>query len=302
MHLLISIAGDVTSDLLCKRLAGNVLRVNWERWKEYDIEIRQSCFRIADHFGRAVTEATLENIIWRKPVKDVEPELGEGWYCFYEFKYAVQSIMEWARQDNPRRLPIDPAHNSRVDKFKQLRAASRYFPVPKWAFTSTPSALSLGNECVAKSLTGQPIPGTGELSKVIYTSLVNPNALADGFPWFVQQKADATQDLTVVFVDGKQFGFLLDRSLFHGLDWRQHIGKKEVDEAWKQVALPASLSRSISSLMADLGLRFGRLDLLSDAKCENVWFLEVNPNGQWAWLDLEQTNGLFDGVVEFLTS
>jgi hypothetical protein len=55
--------------------------------------------------------------------------------------------------------------------------------------------------------------------------------------------------------------------------------------------------------MSQLGLRFGRLDLLAgDTRCEQVWFLEVNPNGQWAWLDLGQDNGLFDAVITLLTS
>jgi D-alanine-D-alanine ligase-like ATP-grasp enzyme len=55
--------------------------------------------------------------------------------------------------------------------------------------------------------------------------------------------------------------------------------------------------------MRELGLRFGRIDLLAnDLNLGKFWFLEVNPNGQWAWLDLEQRNGLFDAVIRFLTS
>jgi hypothetical protein len=126
--------------------------------------------------------------------------------------------------------------------------------------------------------------------------------LADRFPWFLQGKYDAAYDLTVVFVDGKQFGFLLDRGLFPGLDWRKSIGNEQVDSAWMQVALPPPLQGAITSIMRDLRLRFGRLDLLAKTPdCKEVAFLEVNPNGQWAWLDLKQTNGLFDVVLDFLT-
>ena len=53
--------------------------------------------------------------------------------------------------------------------------------------------------------------------------------------------------------------------------------------------------------MSDLGLRFGRLDLMTkDKSCQETTFLEVNPNGQWAWLDLSGNNGLFDAMIDFL--
>jgi len=45
MHLLISSAGDVTSDLLCHRLEGSILRLNWERWNEYAIDVTQDGFQ-----------------------------------------------------------------------------------------------------------------------------------------------------------------------------------------------------------------------------------------------------------------
>lgn len=303
LHLLITSAGDVTSDLLCEQLEGQVLRLNWERWSEYDISISPVGFRIADRFGREITEQSLGNIIWRKPVLTIDIEPGEKWYCFHEFKYAVEAIIEWTRQVNPRKLPIDPIRNSQVNKFHQLRVASRYFDVPEWHFTSTPSELVDQNDWITKSLTGRPIPGAGDFAKVIYTSRVNLSDLSDGFPWFVQRAITTIYDLTIVYVDGKQFGFTLERKLFSGLDWRRSIGLKEVDESWQQVTLPDALASAIHQFMTEVGLRFGRLDLLTaDCSCSRVWFLELNPNGQWAWLDLDQKNGLFDAVVEFIVS
>jgi hypothetical protein len=42
--------------------------------------------------------------------------------------------------------------------------------------------------------------------------------------------------------------------------------------------------------MAELGLHFGRLDFLLGE--DGYWFLEVNTNGEWAWLDTEGHHGL----------
>ncbi len=304
MHLLITSSGDVTSDLICERLSNNVLRVNWERWQEYDIEIHDSGFWIADKFGREISDTTLDNIIWRKPVFEVPTEPGEVWYCFQEFKNAVQSIISWVRRENPCKIPIDPHYNTTIDKFYQLRVASRYLQVSPWAFTSQPSSKNWKSKnWIIKSVTGKPITGTGTPAKVIYTSAVNPEELDDGWTWFIQEKVDNDYDLTVVYLDGQQYGFVLDRNLLNGLDWRQAIGTPLVDSSWEKVELPVELSTNIDYFMRDLGLRFGRLDLMTkDKNCQNTTFLEVNPNGQWAWLDLSGNNGLFEAVINFLTT
>jgi len=51
--------------------------------------------------------------------------------------------------------------------------------------------------------------------------------------------------------------------------------------------------------MDEAGLAFGRLDFL--LKGPTAYFLEVNPNGQWAWLDIDGGQGIFDAVVHELT-
>ena len=43
--------------------------------------------------------------------------------------------------------------------------------------------------------------------------------------------------------------------------------------------------------MKALKLKFGRFDFLIDKKNE-LWFLEVNSNGEWAWLDDNYQYGL----------
>ena len=55
--------------------------------------------------------------------------------------------------------------------------------------------------------------------------------------------------------------------------------------------------------MDSLGLKFGRLDMLAkDKSLHETKFLEINPNGQWAWLDKSGTDGLLNSVINFLTS
>ena len=48
--------------------------------------------------------------------------------------------------------------------------------------------------------------------------------------------------------------------------------------------------------MAEAGLSFGRFDFIRKDGVLN--FLEVNPNGQWAWLDEKDERGLVSAVAE----
>jgi D-alanine-D-alanine ligase-like ATP-grasp enzyme len=47
--------------------------------------------------------------------------------------------------------------------------------------------------------------------------------------------------------------------------------------------------------MKRCALRFGRLDFVLED--DTLYFLEVNPNGQWAWLDLNDEVGLITAMV-----
>lgn len=48
--------------------------------------------------------------------------------------------------------------------------------------------------------------------------------------------------------------------------------------------LPDRLAELCVALVDALGLRFGAIDLVLDHSGQ-YWFLEVNPNGQWAWIE-----------------
>jgi hypothetical protein len=113
----------------------------------------------------------------------------------------------------------------------------------------------------------------------------------------LQDEVHADFDLTVVYVAGQSFAFTLNRLSFKGADWRKQINRDALD--WQRYELPRSLEKAIQAFMDDASLEFGRLDfLLID---DVAHFLEVNPNGQWAWLDIDGAHGIFDAVIYELT-
>jgi hypothetical protein len=65
-------------------------------------------------------------------------------------------------------------------------------------------------------------------------------------------------------------------------DWRIRNGAHK--DNWRPWEMPPGVSERIGSYMQRLGLHFGRLDFII-GEADEVSFLEVNPNGQFGWLD-----------------
>ena len=109
---------------------------------------------------------------------------------------------------------------------------------------------------------------------------------------------DAERDVTVVHIRDQNFAFALDRSSFvdKSVDWRE-LGDITTP-LWKPCAVPQQLERQIDAYMAELGLDFGRLDFLQEG--ETYWFLEVNANGEWGWLDFDGRRGVLSKLVDEL--
>lgn len=64
------------------------------------------------------------------------------------------------------------------------------------------------------------------------------------------------------------------------VDWRSDYASL----TYEPTTPPPQVRDAVGAFMNDLGLRFGALDFLIPPPDEWV-FLEINPNGQWAWID-----------------
>jgi hypothetical protein len=78
------------------------------------------------------------------------------------------------------------------------------------------------------------------------------------------------------------------------IDWRR-ARALEPSQRWKPHSLPASMTAGIAQFMSDMSLHYGRLDFLLSG--ETYWFLEVNPNGEWGWLDERGDAGILDKLA-----
>ena len=134
--------------------------------------------------------------------------------------------------------------------------------------------------------------------KVFFVKEVDPTALDLSYPWFVQERIDGEEEVTVVYIDGKTYAANAPRKSFGGEDSRKSLMEKPT--AWPRCELSPEEERAIKGFMDETGYRFGRFDFIR--KDGELWFLELNPNGQWAWLDEKNEHGLVSMVAGAIKS
>lgn len=304
MHLLVAASQDATADMIVDGLGDNVLRINNDRPQDHRILVTSKGFSVSDSYGREVTSENLKTLILRKILGQAPNREPEPLYVFREYTRAIESLLDYVGFFTPEKLPINHMKMDNLTKFVTSKVAENYFYVPPWAFTTYPQDSGIQHP-VLKNLCGLPFQAsekTAEDSKFIYVQPVKIEELADGWPWYLQEQVNARYDLTVAYIGGETFGMSLERSSFDGMDWRKFVGT-EVDNHWQHCAVPSSLHDSISSYMKELGIDYGRLDFLSnDPTFQDVVFLEVNPHGQWAWMDLGKDKGIYNCMMKFLTT
>lgn len=117
-------------------------------------------------------------------------------------------------------------------------------------------------------------------------------------PMILQEYVPKRLELRVTVVGEKVFPAAIDsqasRSARH--DWRHY----DCDRTpYTQHKLPADIEAACVRLVTAYGLRFGALDLILTPSGEYV-FLELNPNGQWAFVQELSGLPIADAVAEEL--
>jgi glutathione synthase/RimK-type ligase-like ATP-grasp enzyme len=144
----------------------------------------------------------------------------------------------------------------------------------------------------------------GEVGSVLFTSRMGRLEAADAAafqraPMILQREIPKQADVRVVVVDDHVFATRI-LSQAHDetqVDWRRGVRK---DLEHQRMELPVEVSCACVGVTADLGLRFAAIDLVEDVG-GRFWFLEANPNGQWAWIEQQTGAPLSAAIVDALT-
>jgi len=129
---------------------------------------------------------------------------------------------------------------------------------------------------------------TGRYSS--YTRRVEDSDLNDGQaistgPVLLQQEIQRVSDIRVTVIGGRCFSVRIESDDPYVVDWRKPSGRL----TYRPFELDKDTEGKCREMLDQLGLIYGAFDFI-ESKNGDLFFLEVNPTGEWAWL--EDTLGL----------
>jgi hypothetical protein len=206
---------------------------------------------------------------------------------------------------------LDPWARIRLAESKQLQlelARAVGLAVPRTLITNDPAAVrAFWDECagrvVTKMMASFAIHEDGK-EKVVFTTPLKTDDLdaLDGLrlcPMTFQEQLEKRIELRVTVVGRRVFAAAIDSNALERsrTDWRRE-GLALVDR-WRPYALPAEVERKLLALMDALGLNYGAADFVVTPEDRHV-FLEVNPAGEFFWLERGNPLGISDALADVL--
>ena len=208
---------------------------------------------------------------------------------------------------------LDPVHRLRRAENKQLQlkiAREVGLTIPRTLITNAPEAVrGFARACkqgmIMKTLSSFAIYEQGD-QKVVFTNTVHDKDLErlDDLrycPAIFQEQVPKALELRATVVGTRVFTASIDsqRSEKSSIDWRRDgIG---LLEAWEPYALPPEVENGLLKLMHALGLNYGAADFILTPDGRHC-FLEVNPVGEFFWLEKHPGLPLSGAIADLLVS
>lgn len=314
---------DGTADLVIKKIldkGGNCIRFNTEDYPEkVTLTMQLSGHRLNGHLVFEDSALSLEDIgvVWyrrpHKPSVAVLSDIVARNWAEEESHYALKCL--WTLLENRFWVnPILSCEKIQFNKWHQMIIAS------KLGFHTPASLLSNCHDDAikfCKSINGdlaiKVIKNVAvrydKKTLLMHTRRIKPEQfeLASSStikcsPVFLQKYIEKKLELRITVVENKIFACEIhsQEDKRTSEDWRKHIFlKKELPHI--ACKLPRNIEKKCISLIKDLGLYFGAIDMILTPDNKYV-FLEVNPNGQWGWIEELTGMPISSGVADLLMS
>jgi len=270
-------------------------RFNVDLWHKYNFEINNDYWSIKDPLGRQITSKQERKVLVRKPFQTFFSDVNlPNHIAENEKSWTLNQIQQFVNElcliekYNTNVNLIDFHQPTYLSKSVQMLVGNKYFNVPNWKMFWSNKNYRIEEDFCVKSAKASAF-GNGNF--LFTKSIEKGSYLEKLYPWFIQKTIRAEFDLTILYINEKCFAFTLNRNQILDLDWRKEIYTKDLK--WEFINISNELISNIKNYMAELNLEFGRLDFLIDNN-NKYWFLEVNDNGEWGWLDEFYEFGLYE--------
>lgn len=300
--LLISTTLDFATDFICLNLhkkGTRYLRLNRDQLGDYEIRVNpiQTELRISIGDRTYVFNNDIRfSVYYRAPTflretfsnrQDEEAQLFRSQWAAFVRMLVIFEKAKWVNHPGA-------TYQAEMKPFQLMKAAQLGFKVPEtWITNIVGLDMLNGYDKVAIKSLDTAILDKGEEEAFIYTTLMQRQELATGHynsPFFLQQGLVPKTDIRVTVVRDRCIAIAITADDGVDIDWRQYKGGLQ----YAIHPLPNSLQRLCLSITHTMSLVFSAIDLVLHNG--DYYFIELNPTGEWAWLQ-QNTGFRFDDLI-----
>lgn len=255
-------------------------------------------------FGKQIRSVWYRRNVAPNLPEDLEP--GNQEFCTREARAFLEGTL--AALPTNRWLSYPQAVWRAERKPYQLSVAAKLgFTLPRTVITNDtapPRHLAREHKLIAKAVSSGYISDP-QGNRAIFTSALTSEDIQvlDGLqmaPVIFQERIEKSCDIRVTVVGDKVFAAAIlsqDREASR-VDWR---ATDDPNPEHRRHELPAKLAERCRLLVSQLGLSFGAIDFALKPDGSYVFF-EINPNGEWLWLEDRLDLPISDAIAEWLST
>ncbi len=242
----------------------------------------------------------------RTPMQPPDMDSGVFHFCLRESRAALLGAL----LERPVPFMNDPRHvwAAEIKPYQLAVAKEAGLTIPRTVVSNEPAEIRAAFQSFHGRMIAKPVrSGYVEVAgtpKAIFTNRTTADDLADDAalsmsPAIYQEWIPKRYDLRVTVVGEQLFVAAIHSQddLEAQVDWR-HTADPTLRHT--EVQLPDAITQGLQRLMRRLGLVFGAIDLIRTPDDEYL-FLEVNPGGQWLWLENQLAFPIAATVAKWLT-
>lgn len=310
--LIITNKGDYTSDILIKNLHERNIKFFRFNTEEYTYQTEASLHFSNNelliqliHEGERISLDSIRGIWYRRPVPpSLHEELDESDSEFANRESKEFLLNLWMLLSDKNWIN-DPFQLNKVErKSYQIKVAIQCgFMVPETLFTSNSKLAEQFFQKNNKSVIAKPLShgsyGNDDEYVIYSTDLESQNNTLDWSmtthaPTIFQKRIDKQYDIRLTAIGKKLFAHSIVQNSDETIDWR----RKSLDLSYNEVDIPDLIEEKVLKFMEIMKIKFGAFDFAIQDK--EWYFLEINPSGQWAWLELITGSRMSDSLTDIL--
>lgn len=320
MLLIVTNQHDATADFLEEKVKATNLPYARFNTEEFPLQVCCTCRDPNDKAigtlefpdGKKCNLEDIGSIWWRRPylIESTALEGIEDEEARRFAKLQIREVLEhvWGFLADRCRWVNNPDDNRRAEsRILQMKIAKEIgFAVPATIITNVPRHIvrffseNSGTGVVHKVMRRTAFFQEGKM-RGFYTQPLTETDVQHAndvvlAPVYLQSLIEKKSELRVTVIGNRVFTARIKscETPNEKLDWRRIPPEKQ---AWEAASLGKTFERSCTELIQALNLLFGTIDFAVTPQDELVFF-EVNPNGQWAWLEMQLGLPMRDAFLE----